>query len=264
MAVHALADYDRTVILGLQALLRTRGQTRPRQDARRAQPRVAAVFFGSDQGMCGQLNEEVHSFGEKKLTEMESSNSPSIIVVGERIAGQLEDAGRPPQELFSVPGSVDGIGSTVRELVLRIEAWQREQGIDTVLLFYAKMKSQASHEPVSLQLLPFDETSYRERENLWPRKSLPQFTMDRGELLSALVRQYLFVSLFRAQAESLASENASRLAAMQGAEKNIKERLDQLRQAYNQERQMSITSELLDIVTGFEALREDEEDQSRR
>jgi F0F1-type ATP synthase gamma subunit len=59
----------------------------------------------------------------------------------------------------------------------------------------------------------------------------------------------------RASAESLTSENASRLASMQGAERNIEERLEQLTQRYHRGRQMAITEELLDIVTGFEALR---------
>jgi F-type H+-transporting ATPase subunit gamma len=80
------------------------------------------------------------------------------------------------------------------------------------------------------------------------------FTMDWDAFFSALIRQYLFVSLFRAFAESLASENASRLASMQGAEKNIQDRLRDLSSRYHQQRQMSITEELLDIVSGFEAI----------
>jgi len=66
-----------------------------------------------------------------------------------------------------------------------------------------------------------------------------------------------FISLFRAFAESLASENASRLASMQGAERNIQEQLSELTMQYHQQRQMSITEELLDIVSGFEALKKD-------
>jgi F-type H+-transporting ATPase subunit gamma len=81
--------------------------------------------------------------------------------------------------------------------------------------------------------------------------------MDWDALFSALIRQYLFVSLYRAFAESLASENASRLAAMQNAERNIDERLTALQGQFHQQRQSSITEELLDIVSGFEALKED-------
>jgi F-type H+-transporting ATPase subunit gamma len=80
--------------------------------------------------------------------------------------------------------------------------------------------------------------------------------MDVDTLFSTLIRQYLFVSLFQAFAESLASENASRLAAMQRAEQNIGDRLEELNAEFHRRRQMSITSELLDIVSGFEALKE--------
>jgi F-type H+-transporting ATPase subunit gamma len=77
-----------------------------------------------------------------------------------------------------------------------------------------------------------------------------------GALFMSLIREYLFVSLYRAFAESLASENASRLASMQNAEKNIEERLQELNGQFHRQRQMTITEELLDIVAGFEAMKE--------
>jgi len=68
------------------------------------------------------------------------------------------------------------------------------------------------------------------------------------------MREYLFVSLFRACAESLASENASRLAAMQRAEKNIDELLEALNGKFHRLRQSAIDEELFDVISGFEAL----------
>ena len=72
--------------------------------------------------------------------------------------------------------------------------------------------------------------------------------------LRALIRGYLFVSLFRACAESLASENASRLAAMQRAEKNIDDLLEDLNGTFHRVRQSGIDEELFDVISGFEAL----------
>ncbi|RQW81246.1 MAG: hypothetical protein EHM14_01710 [Methanothrix sp.] len=69
--------------------------------------------------------------------------------------------------------------------------------------------------------------------------------------MAALIRQYLFFSLYRAFIESLASENASRLPLMQVAEKNIEEHLNELNMHFRIQCQTAITSELLDIVTGF-------------
>ena len=73
-------------------------------------------------------------------------------------------------------------------------------------------------------------------------------------VLRALIREYLFVSLFRACAESLASENASRLAAMQRADKNIDELLEGLNVTFHRLRQSRIDEELFDVISGFEAL----------
>ena len=75
--------------------------------------------------------------------------------------------------------------------------------------------------------------------------------------LRALIREYLFVSLFRACAESLASENASRLAAMERADKNIDELLEDLNGTFHRLRQSGIDEELFDVISGFEALSEE-------
>ena len=72
--------------------------------------------------------------------------------------------------------------------------------------------------------------------------------------MHALIGEYVFVSLFRACAESLASENASRLAAMERADKNINDLLEQLHGTFHQLRQSGIDEELFDVISGFEAL----------
>ena len=72
--------------------------------------------------------------------------------------------------------------------------------------------------------------------------------------LRSLIREYLFISLFRACAESLASENASRLAAMERADRNIKDLLEQLHGSFHRLRQGSIDEELFDVTAGYEAL----------
>ena len=89
----------------------------------------------------------------------------------------------------------------------------------------------------------------------WPGNNLPEAIGDAEGTLLAFVREYLFVSLFRVCAESLASENASRLAAMQRAEKNIEELLDDMHTSFQRLRQSGIDEELFDVVSGFEALR---------
>lgn len=108
-------------------------------------------------------------------------------------------------------------------------------------------------------MLPLNETLQQNLADIkWPTNNLPEVLPEREQTLSALVREYLFVSLFRACAESLASENASRLAAMQRAEKNIEEQQYELNRTFHSLRQSGIDEELFDVVSGFEALSEGE------
>jgi F-type H+-transporting ATPase subunit gamma len=203
--------------------------------------------------MCGPFNDTIVSHALEALgVEREEIH---LIAVGIRAGNRLEEAGRRPRKTFSVPGSVGAVTPLVQDLVLEIESWVNEAEIGRVFLFHCAPQSGASYHPRRVRLLPLDREWLREiRKKPWPGNQLPWFSMDWDTLFGALVRQYLFVSLFRAAAESLAAENASRLAAMQGAESSIEDRLEVLRGQYHRERQTGITEELLDIVSGFEAL----------
>lgn len=88
----------------------------------------------------------------------------------------------------------------------------------------------------------------------WPTKNLPEVIGGREAALPAFVREYLFVSMFKACAESLAAENASRLVAMQRAEKNIDDLAERLNQTLRRLRQTSIDEELFDVLSGYESL----------
>ncbi|MGD9822138.1 MAG: F0F1 ATP synthase subunit gamma, partial [Aminobacteriaceae bacterium] len=88
----------------------------------------------------------------------------------------------------------------------------------------------------------------------WPSKSLPEI-LDRGNTtFGGLLREYFFVSVFRACAESLASENASRLAAMERADRNIDDLLEDLGRSYHRLRQSGIDEELFDVLAGYEVM----------
>jgi F-type H+-transporting ATPase subunit gamma len=106
-------------------------------------------------------------------------------------------------------------------------------------------------------LLPLDAQWQRKLAELpWPTRNLPEVMGGGTATLRALIREYLFVSIFQACAESLESENASRLAAMQRADKNIDELLEDLNRTFHRLRQDGIDEELFDVVSGFEALSE--------
>ncbi len=138
---------------------------------------------------------------------------------------------------------------------LEVEAQRQQGAISEVYLFHNRPTSASSYTPVSQRLLPLDAQWQKELSDIdWPTNNVAEILNNEKDSLLAFVREYIFVSLFRACAESLASENASRLSAMQRAEKNIEELLDEMRRTFHQLRQNTIDEELFDVVSGFEAL----------
>jgi len=210
--------------------------------------------------MCGQLNDQVVSHASRALEKLlRRRGSQVTLAVGVRAAAQLESLGQHPEGAVQVPGSAQGITAAVEEVLHKIEEWHFDRGIEFVVLFYARPVSGAWYRPRGVRLLPVDhEWISGLKAQRWPSKVIPTFSMEETRLFQLLIREYLFVSLFRAFAESLASENASRLASMQVAERNIEDRLRALTGEARQFRQTSITSELLDIISSFEALRKKE------
>ncbi len=254
-SVRALGDYYRTVELGLGACfwesepaalrVERRGQT--------GAGAIGVVVFGSDQGLVGQFNDVVADYAVKTLADL--PGKPRVWAVGERVRARLADAGLPPAGLFTVPNSVHAITPLIGQILVESETRRSHGEVTELHLIYNRPTSGAVYAPVHQRLLPLDETWRRKLSDLpWPTKSLPEVMGEGTETLRALIREYLFVSLFRACAESLASENASRLAAMERADRNIDELLETLNGTFHRLRQSGIDEELFDVISGFEAL----------
>jgi F-type H+-transporting ATPase subunit gamma len=254
-SVAALADYQRTVSLGLGVCIRGQAVVPPPPDRR--QRTIKIVVFGSDQGLVGRFNDLVADLATS-LAAGHASGPVAIWTVGQRVRELMVDAGKAIEYSFDVPSSVDAITSFVGQLFVADEALLATDRLIELYLVYNEIAPSATYRPVSVQLLPLDD-SWREREAAepWPTSGLPEVLATNAETLAAFIREYLFVSLFRACAESLASENSSRLAAMQRAEKNIDGLLDTLGGEFHRLRQASIDEELFDVVAGYEALRSD-------
>lgn len=255
-AAHAIAEYNRTVEMGLQIALH-HFPAHPLPFGYTPKGKVGAIIFGSDQGMCGQLNDQVVSHSLRALKKLAVHHKDQFLMAaGVRAAGQIEAAGRAVEGSVQVPSSTAGIGAAVDEVLSRIDEWYSKRGIDFVVLFYARPVSGAWYRVRGVRILPVDQEWINSlKAKRWPSRVYPTFTLDEKALFKSLIREYLFVSLFRAFAESLASENASRLASMQVAERNIEDHLRALTTESRQLRQMTITSELLDIIASFESLR---------
>jgi F-type H+-transporting ATPase subunit gamma len=253
-AVESLGEYNKTIEMGFQIVMRNKPDDFSAFKMPERKKRLGAVIFGSDQGLCGSFNEQIAGYAIDKMNEIEDENRIAL-AVGERVVSRLEEAGQPIEAYFSFYGDHLGITEVMLDVLVKIEEWRLERMIDQIVLFYNRSLSSATFGPHMVQLFPLDlEWLNSLAEKKWPSRTLPTFSMDPDQLFSSLVRQYLFFSLYRAFVESLASENASRLLSMQAAEKNIEEHLNDLNAQFHRQRQAAITSELLDVVTGFEAL----------
>jgi F-type H+-transporting ATPase subunit gamma len=254
-SVRALADYYRTVELGLGACFRESEPAAVKVE-RKGQTdagAIGAVVFGSDQGLVGQFNDVVADYAIKTLAAL--PGKPKVWAVGERVHARLADAGLSLMGLFTVPNSVQAITPLVGQIQIEGEAHRAKGEYARLYVFHNRPQSGALYEPVSQRLLPLDAQWQQGLAKVpWPTKSLPEVLGGEVGTLRALIREYLFISVFRACAESLAAENASRLAAMERADKNIEELLEHLHGTFHRLRQSGIDEELFDVISGFEAL----------
>ena len=245
--LNSLQAYGNTIELGLQVVLKS---VNTKEEKRLpVQDKLGAIIFGSDMGLCGQFNEQMAAFA----TDSIGTEKALIMTVGEKVLAKLDGV----WDWLPFPATLSaGVESVLRNLLDRIDIWRTAKGVDRVALFYNRLIPESlSYEPVKVMLLPVDE-NYLEglRKKKWRSRSIPMFKMPKEELFAVLIKNLLYVSLYRAFVESLAAESAARLTSMEAAEKHIDERIKNLNELYNSERQDAITSELLDIIAGYEIL----------
>jgi F-type H+-transporting ATPase subunit gamma len=182
-----------------------------------------------------------------------------IWAVGERMQALIPAPLMAVPQVWTVPGSVEAITPLVARILIDIGAARERGDIAELHVFHNRLRSAAAYEPVGRRLLPFDAAWRSGMAAVrWPTRSPPQLIDPAAPALEAFIGEYLFVVLFQACAESLAAENASRLAAMQRAEKNIREILDDLHGRYRRLRQESIDEELFEVIAGYECLTHDQ------
>ena len=258
-SVAALGDYARTVELGLGACFR---QDRRTATATPSRPAVAnrpirAVVFGSDQGLVGRFNDTVAEYAAQALSTQRQGLQ--VWAVGERMRASLADSGTPAQDTFAVPATVQAITRLVTEILVTVvdtmPTTAESAAPSELRLFYNRPTTGSAYVAVDQRLLPLDDAWRLDlARRPWPTQLPPEVVGDSSETLRGLITEYVFVSVFRASAESLASENASRLAAMDRADRNIDKMLGGLNDRFHRLRQSKIDEELSDVISGFKAL----------
>jgi F-type H+-transporting ATPase subunit gamma len=255
IAEAAVRKYHRTIELGLQIVL----QVGPSVETYEPDEEecIAILLFGSDLGLCGRFNDQIVDRAlEWSALQGIDRKSFRWLTVGARATRRLEARGVEPSAMYSLPGSINGLSETVGSILGVLDQWRDEGIIDRAVIFANCRDDLGISTPKVRPLWPPDRELLRSLAHQpWGQRTLPMFTMERATLLSALIRQHLFVSIFQAGAESMAAEHTARLSAMQSAERNIAEKLEEMNAEHRRARQNAITAELLDIIAGAETLR---------
>ncbi|MBU2945336.1 F0F1 ATP synthase subunit gamma [Zobellia uliginosa] len=259
-AMESLDDYWTNVSLGLVAYLKAIGldkqDSRQNENTIKREKSICAIVFGSDQGFVGQFNDSLSQYVQESLST--HGGKLEIWTVGVRVPLLLADMGMTVTKQFNLPNSINAITALIGSILVQVEENQENGNVDEYYLFHNHLVNEGSYEQEKLRLLPLDAEWRQEKAQLkWPTQKQPEVIGDSSKLIRRLIREYLFVTLYKTCTESLASENLSRLNAMQRAEKNIEELLDDIGNTYHRLRQSSIDEELFDVVSGFTALKKD-------
>lgn len=252
-AAASIKAYHETVLNGLQVFAMSARLPDIKVDVDRHAPKIALVF-GSDHGLCGGYNETVATAAKEYV----GADSWHILAVGAQMEDALCGLGLDVLSRFTPPASPDGIGRLAGEILVALDEYRAQIQMSEIALtlIYMQRSGHILQAPKTQELLPLSSTFLTHlAKRSWESRSLPILMMDDAAIFTALIRNHLFASLFRAAAEAIATENAARLSLMQQAERAIDDRHEEMLQAVRSARQSEITNELLDVITGFEALK---------
>lgn len=248
-AARASGEYRRVLDMSLYVVLSAEEEIMPMEELEKGD--TIHLVFGSDHGLAGRFNERIIDYALQNIPKAEDHK---LIAIGQQTLQRLR-FDFDIIDSFNVPQTTDSIASMVMNLLVRINELREEAHVKKIILYYNKPRDNYAFEEETENLFPIDLSKLIKDSIDWESKSIPTYFSDKQDLLSNLIRQYIFITLYRTFCYSLASENASRLSSMQSAEKNIEERLEELNYEYRRERQNSITEEINDVISGFKAIR---------
>jgi len=228
--------------------------------ARRPEKKALFIVITSDRGLCGAFNSNLLRATERlwKAREAEGKQS-TFAVIGRKGRDYMKRRQAPVLHVFS--GVWDKLDLEQARNIARTVLGPFVRGeVDAIYLVYNEFKSAMTQRVTTELLFPLpvpaavEEKSERGNEE-WAAHREFLFEPDRGALLERMVPMYVEISLLRALLESMASELGARMTAMDSATKNAADMIAKYTLDYNRARQAAITTELMEIIGGAEALR---------
>lgn len=244
-ASDASIQYRQVLNKALSVVIKNREM--PVEVLRRNEGQTIHIVFSSDHGLCGSFNERITDYAR---TRMDESKKDLLLIVGEQGRKRLEGE-YAVEGFFEVPQTVDGITASVQHLLSTLDELRENREVKDIYLHYNRASGRYGFKEQSEKLFPLDLRKIRKEDAKWKSGAQPTYYMSAEKLLSDLLKQYYFITLFRTFCNSIVTENESRIASMTSAKKNIEERIEELETKYKRMRQDSITDEIRDITSGF-------------
>jgi F-type H+-transporting ATPase subunit gamma len=212
------------------------------------------VVATSDRGLAGAFNSNIVRAARKKADDLTREGKTVLFYLVGRKGRAVIQRLYPKQIIHQHDTSAMKFASFADALAIANDLVDRYQtdGIDVVHLFYARFQSALVQEAVGQQIIP---VSLPEGGNATAGASAAiEYEPDEEEILASLLPRNIAVQIFRALLENAASEQGSRMTAMDNATRNAGDMIQRLSIAYNRQRQAAITTELVEIISGAEAL----------
>jgi len=214
----------------------------------REEQNVVYVIIGADRGLAGSYNTNVMNKAIREIGD-KLPETVRLVLIGKKAVGFFKRYSYATAGELAAPGAEVTFGD-IRAITTRIRSLFESREVDAVYLIYAKFISAMRQEPTVVKLLPMAKPV----EGDAPRADFI-FEPDASQLLSTLLPRYVDTQVYQALVEAQASEQGARMTAMTAATKNAGEMIDNLTLQYNKARQAAITTEIMEIVSGAEALK---------
>jgi F-type H+-transporting ATPase subunit gamma len=214
------------------------------------------VLFTSERGLCGGFNSQISKALREKVVDLQKENKTvKIICVGKKgydiVKRQYGDQIVDTVDLSAVKSIQYGDAKKISDKIIKMYF---DAEFDKCLIFYNKFKSVISQIPTEQQVVPAEIVENDNDENISRSNSFFEFEPNEKEILEELLPLNFAVQIFKALLESSASEQGSRMSAMDNASRNASDMIDSLTLFYNRSRQAVITKELIEIISGAEAV----------
>ena len=231
---------------------RQRDAEHPLLTAHESRKVLELVVVTSDRGLCGAFNSSAIKHAEATIAEAGAEYDEVVLTVVGRKAGEYFRRRRPLQREWNSGAQADYVFA--KEIADHLAARYIEGEIDGAILVYNEFVSALTQTPKADAVLPLTPDEAMAEADAASHAPPYEIEPDANSLLNVLVPNALEYTIYRALLENQAGEHAARMAAMESATRNTEELIRSLTLKYNRARQAAITKELVEIVSGAEAL----------